>query len=300
MDAVAGTLFRDLDPIVRSRMASHGEALARDGAVHIPSALCAEDLAVARGLFDWGFANPGQSFMNAPMEGGPPIRVDAYNRNGRGFYNEMLLKSTIPAIAAAVLGEDRLWYLGEQLFVKDGPEQSCHTPWHQDSDQPVNTFGLFGMWISFESLPKESCLNFIRGSHKGPCFNPIVKSDDGTSSRLLYPTATDMPPFPDIDANLGDYEVLSWPYEPGDVVMFNNMTIHGGGVIPAGGVRRTLSLRFFGSGVKVTARKPRLSNRNLTAEAVGYLYDGLAEGMALCEGPQTFQVFDKHNARYVH
>ncbi len=284
---------RELSPTERSRMSSFAEGLTRDGAVLIPNALGANDLAVAKELYDWTRTHPSPAFMSAPIEGGVPMIIDTHSRAARAYYRELLRNSSIPAVAATVMGLDELWFLGEQLFEKVGPAKSFGTPWHQDIDLPIDSRGVVGMWISFDTLDSESSLSFVRGSHTGPRYNPVVRSDDGKSQRLLFPAATDMPSFPDIDADRQNFDLVSWAYQPGDVILFNNMIIHGGAPIPPGGQRRTLCLRFFGPDVMFWPVPVRQPNGNLSVEATEYLFEDLAEGMPIRRGKHFFPVFTR-------
>ena len=42
---------------------------------------------------------------------------------------------------------------------------------------------------------------------------------------------------------------------PGDVLVFHPQTLHGGGAMRQGGVRRSLNLRFFGEGTRYVDRE---------------------------------------------
>jgi hypothetical protein len=275
------------------RMESFSEAYRRDGVIRIPGALDKENLAIARGLFDWSRAHPSESGWNPDMQGdGETAFIDTHNRAARSLYSEILRKSDIPAIAAMVMGVDRLWFLGEQLFIKHGRKGSSATPWHQDSDLLIDATGAMGMWMAFESLDVESGLSFIRGSHLGPCYNPLVPAEDGGPPRFLYPKNLDLEPFPDIDADRGKFDIVTFPYEPGDVILFHHLTIHGGAPVPAGG-RNTLCLRFVGPDVLYDDRREREPNGNVGVEATQYLWEGLERDMPLHRGTHFVKVYDK-------
>lgn len=288
----AAQSFQKLSTAAHSRIASYAEAYRRDGVVHIPGALNADDLAIATSLYEWSKAHPGQAVMDGAVEGGESFFMDTHNRDARGHYRGLLGQSTIPAIAAAVMERDELWFLGEQLFVKEGSENTRGTPWHQDIDLPIDAAAVMGMWMAFEPLEAKDSLHFVRGSHRGPAFNPVVYSDDHKSQRLLFPMATDMPPFPDIDADPTKFDLVSWAYRPGDVILFNNMVIHGGGPVPPGGLRRTLVMRFFGPELNFKTPPQRQNNGNLSVEGNEYLYEGLSEGEPFNHGKHFFKVFE--------
>ena len=88
-------------------------------------------------------------------------------RSHAGLVREIGLDTTL----AALWGVDRIWYLGEQLFLKEGGA-ARRTPWHQDTSY-LRMMGsqLVACWISLDPLPKEHCLEFVRGSHQGVLYN---------------------------------------------------------------------------------------------------------------------------------
>jgi hypothetical protein len=266
------------------------EAYARDGVVLVPGVLDASEQAVARKMFDWSRGHPGQAAGEVTLGGpGQTVFIDTHSRYSRAWYLDALKDSLMPAIAAAVLGVDRLWYLGEQVFVKTGEEGTRSTPWHQDSDLPIDATGAIGLWMAFEPLDRAHGLQFVRGSHRGPELNPITSVDaDGT--HFLYPSATHLVPFPDIDADRSAFDIIAWDYRPGDLILFHTLTIHGGATVPPGGKRNTLCVRFVDAEVRYKPRPERALNGNLAAEATDFLWEGLAEGMPVHQGRQFVQV----------
>jgi ectoine hydroxylase-related dioxygenase (phytanoyl-CoA dioxygenase family) len=285
------------NPSADGPFTSYAEIYDRDGVVHIPRALTAENLAAARELFEWSRNHLSAAVWTAdPFGNGETIFLDTHNPAARAVYGEVLRNSDLPAIAAAVLGVDQLWFFGEQIFVKKGSRGSCATPWHQDSDFRLDEAGparagAVGMWISFESLDAESSLKFVRKSYQRGCLNPVI-SAKGEPPRFLYPMAKDMELFPDIDADREGHDIVSWPCEPGDIVLFHNLTIHGGAPVPAGGERTTLCVRFIGPDARYVDRE-RAPNGNIGAESTEYLWDGLAPGMAMHSGKHMIKVYDQ-------
>ena len=61
----------------------------------------------------------------------------------------------IDTTVAALWGEERMWYLGEQLFLKENGF-SRRTPWHQDTSY-LRMMGsqLVACWVSLDPLAKE-------------------------------------------------------------------------------------------------------------------------------------------------
>jgi ectoine hydroxylase-related dioxygenase (phytanoyl-CoA dioxygenase family) len=276
-----------------AKLASYREAYARDGAVLVPSVLDQSEMALARQMFDWSRKHPGQAAGEVTL-GGPDktVFIDTHSQYSRAYYLDILGRSAMPAIAAAVLGVDRLWYLGEQIFIKQGEEGSRPTPWHQDSDLPIDATGAIGLWMAFEPLDRAHGLEFVRGSHRGPELNPIA-SVDAEGTHYLYPNASHMAPFPDIDADRGAFDIVAWDYRPGDLILFHTLTIHGGATVPPGGERNTLCVRFVDEQVRYKPRPERALNGNLAAEAADFLWEGLEDGMPVHLGTRFEQIYSR-------
>ena len=111
-----------------AKLPAYREAYARDGVVLVPGVLDAAEQALAREMFEWSRAHPGQSAGEVTLGGpGKTVFIDTHSQHSRAWYLDALSRSLMPAIAAAVLQVDRVWYLGEQVFVKTG-EQGSRAP----------------------------------------------------------------------------------------------------------------------------------------------------------------------------
>jgi len=267
------------------------ETYYRDGAAHLPGALGEADLAIARALFDWSRDHPGQAAQDLDLGNGETMFIETHNQAARAVYLEALSRSGIPALVAAALQVDQLWFLGEQIYVKEGRPGTARTAWHQDADLPVDATGAVCLWTSFERLDRAEGLMFARGSHRGTRFNPVVGTSPEGDPIFLYPGAAEKTPFPDIDAAPGDFDLVSWPSEPGDAVLFHSLTIHGGAPVPAAGTRNTLCLRFFGPDTRYLQLPERYPLGTLAAEATDFLWDGVTDGEPLHRGRQFRKVF---------
>lgn len=156
----------------------------------------------------------------------------------------MLEASPIPEVCALLWGTDTVWFMYEQVFLKEGGE-TRRTPWHQDASYlPVGGRDTAVAWITFDPLEKGDSLEFVPGSHCGTLYNASSFAlEDDTAP--LFPDA-ELPRLPDIEADRDRWEILSWPVTPGDLIVFDLATLHGGAATHAGQRRRTLTLRFFG------------------------------------------------------
>ena len=154
------------------------------------------------------------------------------------------------------MGSSKVNLFHEHVLVKE-PGTEDRTPWHHD--QPyycVNGFDTCSLWIPLDSVPKDTCVQFISGSHRwGRWFTPtkfvgtqFEKKDE------------EFEPIPDFDAQLLNYDVLSWELTPGDCIAFNFLTVHAApGNCSKTTRRRAFAARFTGDDVRYIRRKGEMS-----------------------------------------
>ena len=144
-------------------------------------------------------------------------------------------------VAARLMGSKTATAFYFTMFVRS-PGCSIRTPWHRDQTGWCAT-GEHGLsiWLSLERVPRESALEFVRGSH---LWNVNFKrtSFDATSLGGARDVAdlSDAIPIPDLfGAQRSKYEIVGWDMEPGDCLVFHARTLHGGaGNLPIGLGRR--------------------------------------------------------------
>ncbi|WP_293905170.1 phytanoyl-CoA dioxygenase family protein [Phenylobacterium sp.] len=225
-------------------MSEVGEAYARDGVVHLPGVLNAEALAGARAAYDWSLAHPGPLASNIRQASDATFYQDLYNPDCLTGYRAMLEASPIPALVADLWGSGPVWFMYEQVFLKEGGE-ARRTPWHQDSSYlAVAGEDLAVAWITFDPVPKADSLEFVRGSHRGRLYNGS-RFELGDDTAPTHPRSS-LPRLPDIEADRDRWDIVSWAVEPGDLIVFHPAVLHGGAPTHPGRRRRTLTLRFFG------------------------------------------------------
>jgi len=161
-------------------------------------------------------------------------------------FRDFMAHSGLPAIAAQFMAAKEVAFFYDQLLVKE-PNTQEETPWHQDLPYwPVRGEQVISIWVPFDAATVESgVVQYIKGSHTwGKMFAPKAFGD--TSFADVYKKAG-LEPLPDIDANIGDYEVLNWEMEPGDVLLHHPLTLHyARGNASTTGRRRGLALRYVG------------------------------------------------------
>jgi len=220
------------------------EAYARDGVVFLPQALDAAQLAQAEAAYAWSLAHPGPLASRVPQTTDSTFYQDLYNPVCLTGYREMLQASPLPARVAELWGTPDVWFMYEQVFLKEGGD-TRRTPWHQDSSYlAVAGEDLAVVWITFDPVAADQSLEFVRGSHRGQLYNGSrFALDDDTAP--THPNSS-APRLPDIEADRGAFDIVSWGVAPGDVIVFHPAMLHGGAATRPGQRRRTLTLRFFG------------------------------------------------------
>lgn len=186
----------------------------------------------------------------------PGPHADEYTPAGRGgrFFGDLdlwqrhrefrrfVFESPAAEIAASVMRSHKVNFFYDQLLVKE-PGTAERTPWHQD--QPywaVAGRQVVSIWLALDPVPLESAVEYVRGSHAtGQAYRPAHFAD-GTDYRDRA-----LPRMPDIDANRAAYDIVRYPMEPGDCLVFQAMIIHGAPGNASGTLRRrALSTRWTG------------------------------------------------------
>jgi ectoine hydroxylase-related dioxygenase (phytanoyl-CoA dioxygenase family) len=232
---------------------------ARDGVVFLPQALNAGDLARAEAAWDWSLANPGPLATRFDQGDEAVFYNDLYNPGCARAYRAMLETSPLPALIAGIWGAEELWFMYEQVFLKEGGS-ARRTPWHQDSSYlTIAGDHLAVAWITFDAVSAAHSLEFVRGSHKGVLYNGS-RFELGDDTAPLHPNSA-MHRLPDIERERErepeKWDVVSFAVEPGDVVLFHP----GGAPTHPGQRRRTLTLRFFGTDARYDERPGRAGPR---------------------------------------
>ena len=223
-----------------------------DGVVLLKDALDSAALAAAEAAYEWSLANPGPGASRLPQKGAGVFLNDLFNPRCLEGYRDMLLASPLPRLIADIWGAPDVWFFYEQVFLKEGGE-TRRTPWHQDSSYlAIDGAHLAVAWITFDPTTAEDSLEFVRGSHKGVLY-ATSRFDPSDDTAPIHPD-TQLPRLPDIEADRGKWDIVSFATRPGDVVLFHPKMLHGGAPTHPATRRRTLTLRFFGEDAVYEAR----------------------------------------------
>src|SRR3954465_6386061 len=107
------------------------ERYRRDGVGFPPQGLDAGPLEAAPDAWSWSLANPALG-GKVPQKTDSTFYQDLYNPRVLEGYRAMLEASPLPAICARLWGSDHVWFMYEQVFLKEGGE-TRRPPWHQDA-----------------------------------------------------------------------------------------------------------------------------------------------------------------------
>jgi ectoine hydroxylase-related dioxygenase (phytanoyl-CoA dioxygenase family) len=237
---------RDVPPLTGGNLSllTDRARFAEDGVVCVRGALEEAGLALAESAFRWSLANPGPCARDV-LAGEPgAFYQDHANPLAFAAYQPLLCRTGLARLVADIMGSEALWLLYEQVWLKQG-DARLRTPWHQDlAYVPMEGAHMATLWLNLDPVPQEISLEFVRASHRGPLHNPTAFDAKDPAAAMFEPGV--WPALPDIDSRRDAFDIISWNIAPGDIVMFHPGMLHGGAPTPAGGRRRTISLRFFG------------------------------------------------------
>lgn len=231
------------------------EQYRRDGVICVRNALHPEWLMLLEMGLERIMADPGQQkhlfYRGEPGEFIETIR----NFDVAPEIRRLIYDSPIADMIGKLIGSGNIWLYSDEFFVKEGG--GCErTPWHQDLPYwPLEGEQIASMWISLDPLPREDCLEYVAGSHQGPMFDgfdPQRVTEDPT----LPHYGEGLPPLPDIEADRGRFNIVSWDISPGDVILAHPGVLHGGGATGIAGRRRAITIRCYGDDVVYATRPP--------------------------------------------
>ena len=259
------------------------EAFQRDGVLHIPGLIEEPGLEPLRRAIDDLLAalseNPVVNNVTAwaakAKAAGETVLSDREGSSTGRFLvrpntwfedsriHDFAFNSVLPAVAAQLMGADRLSFLGDQLFLKE-PGSIYRTAFHQDSGY----FHCFGdqccsFWISLDQVTSESgVMGYVPGSHRwGREF-----SANAFAHRAPLPGANGetLPPIEDDEAAYGVRYIET---APGDVIVHHYKTVHGAtGNTSSNTTRRAATFRYLGPDMRYREKPGAPPNTFKSAE----------------------------------
>ena len=226
------------------------DAYERDGAVCIRQVLTSSEIDLLRGEIEDAIQRKGEGYKNHTERnksgGGQFVHLfQMWLRSGR--LAEFNRASALPDVAARLMRSSRINLFFDQAFAKE-PGSVDPTPWHNDQPfWPIVGRHVITTWVALDVITKQSgAVEFVAGSHNwNRWFQP--RSFSGENELAKNP---DFEEIPDIEANRADYDIISWDLQPGDILAFNGMTLHGAaGNSTSDRRRRGYAVRFTGDDV---------------------------------------------------
>lgn len=200
------------------------------------------------------------------------------SRKTRGYQMDIFLWKRIDELRDAIyygpfahwaqqlLGSSEVRFFYDQMFVKE-PGTDAPTPWHQDlSFWPIRGEQITSFWIPLDPVTRESSgLMYVRGSHRWPQRFKAISPD--YVAAIIDESMDDIP---DINADPARYELLDWEMQPGDILMFHPLTLHGSyGNQHRTRRRRALALRWTGDDVVYAPSRKRMPVHYRHSSTVG-------------------------------
>ena len=164
-------------------------------------------------------------------------------------------KSAVPGIAAVLMKAKSLSLYGDHLLVKEPGSPLASTPWHQDEPY-MRAAGtqMVSVWIALDRVTLDTgAMRFVRGSHKwGKLFRPVRFAQGEEFAQDRFSESV-----PDVDADPGAYDIVSYDLEPGDCTVHHIRTLHcAGGNRSLSTRRRALVVRFAGEDARYVGQSP--------------------------------------------
>jgi len=216
-----------------------------DGVVMLKQALAPNWMSMVEQGVEEALSNSSLvgKFMSRKVEG---YQMDIFLWKRIDVLRDLIYYGPCAYLAKQLMGSNEVRFFYDQMFLKE-PGTDAPTPWHQDlSFWPIRGEQICSFWIPCDPVNRESSgLLYVKGSHKWPQRFKAVSPD--YVATLMDDKMEDIP---DINANLDKYELLDWDMEPGDVLVFHPLTLHGSyGNSSRVRRRRALALRWVGDDV---------------------------------------------------
>jgi ectoine hydroxylase-related dioxygenase (phytanoyl-CoA dioxygenase family) len=226
-------------------------AFRRDGAAPVRGLFSAREIDGLREGIERNLRNPSSRAKIASAPGDPGRFFEDF-RNWRRIpaLERFVTETPLAGAAGALMGGAIARFHHDHVLVKT-PGTLQRTPWHQD--QPYYNFEgrqTVSFWIPVDPVDRASTLEFVAGSHLGPWLMPRSFRDH---QARWFPEGA-LADLPDIEANRAAFPILGWALEPGDMVCFHMLTLHGAGGVGPGQTRRVFSARFMGDDARHAPR----------------------------------------------
>jgi ectoine hydroxylase-related dioxygenase (phytanoyl-CoA dioxygenase family) len=228
------------------------QAFQRDGAVVLRGLLNQSEVTLLRAGIDRNLAAPSPRAKVASRPDDPGLFIEDFCCWSEiPAYEQFIRETPLAEVAARLTGSRQIRLYHDHMLTKEAGTQQ-RTPWHQD--QPYyNIEGQqnVSFWIPVDPVSRESTLEFVAGSHRGPWLMPRAFM---SSEAKWFPDGS-LAELPPIEANRAAYPIVGWAMEPGDVLAFHMLALHASAGVEPGRRRRVFSLRVMGDDITHAPRR---------------------------------------------
>jgi ectoine hydroxylase-related dioxygenase (phytanoyl-CoA dioxygenase family) len=162
------------------------------------------------------------------------------------------IESPLRLIAARLFRARKVNFYDDQTLLKE-PGTREYTAFH--TDEPYYHLSgdqVCGMWVSPDVVTADSgAMRYVRGSHRWGSFfrtNNFASQGQGLHAGENEEGQIQLP---DIEGNPEKYDIVTYPSNPGDVIVHHSNLIHGAGPnYRADRARRAVSFRYAGDDVR--------------------------------------------------
>ena len=175
-------------------------------------------------------------------------------------YKKFIFSSPAAQICGQLTGSSTVNFFFDSVFVRSTGTQ-FETPWHQDEPYwSVEGYDACSLWMPLEPVKQKSSLSFVPGSHRLKTvfkqynfgdLNPVRKKN---VDQVDFSDISEQE-FPDINADPEHFGIVSWDMQPGDCIVFNGRTMHGGsGKLDGDCDLRVFTTKWVGDDVRIKFR----------------------------------------------
>merc|ERR1719264_1784736 len=233
-----------------------------DGAILVKNAFSPKWVDTVRDGIEKNLKDPSKYSEKLALKAGQGHYFNDYcNWKRIQEFRDYAFKSSAGKLAASMMQSRYAVFYHEHVLNKE-PGTEKETPWHHDQAYyPVDGFKMVSIWMPVDPVSLESSVKFVRGSHRwGKWFHPRKFA---TAKNYQVESEVGGRKYEDVpveEIEEGNHELLSWACQPGDVVVFHGLTLHGAkGNSSAETSRRVLSTRWCGEGSTLAARPWQVS-----------------------------------------
>ena len=221
------------------------------GVLYIPNLLSAEEIKCLENGIEWNLQNLSIMAKVASPESDTGLFIEDFcTWQDNPYYKQIIFDSPLAAIAGLLMQSKQVRLYHDHMLVKE-PYTQTITPWHQDLPYyNINGMQNCSFWIPIDPVSRQSTLEFISGSYLGPWYTPRTFMDKQAKG-FAEGSLAELPSDQEIRSS---EEILGWEMNPGDVVVFNMLTVHSSKGVPKNQRRRVLSLRFMGDDTRFAPR----------------------------------------------